>query len=342
MATLFCKSQEELIEYLSLDKPFQAKIIYQNLIKGVTRFDQMTSLPRAMRERLSAKHVDAMSSTVIKTSEAESATKLAIRLEDGMVVECVRLSDGQGRYTACVSSQVGCAMGCAFCKTGTMGLIRNLQAGEILEQFIHLSRLGEPISHIVFMGMGEPLHNFSEVARALTEFHREDGLNISYRKMTVSTCGLVPGIKRLAELKLPVKLAVSLVSAEDETRSKIMKVNKSFPLSELKKALISFQRHQDKRITLEYCLLSGVNTTKESAEALFKFTKGLECLVNLIPWNPIEELDFKTPSEKEISFFTKNLKRLGVSYTLRRSKGREASAACGQLASESKKNDPPM
>ena len=189
------------------------------------------------------------------------------------------------------------------------------------------------------MGMGEPLHNFAEVVRALTEFHREDGLNISYRKITISTCGLVPGIKRLSELKLPVKLAVSLVSAEDPIRSRIMKVNHSFPLSELKKALISFQRHQEKRITLEYCLLSGVNTTKESAEALGKFTRGLECLVNLIPWNPIDELEFKTPSEREIQSFTKELKRLGISYTLRRSKGRDASAACGQLASESKKQN---
>ena len=131
---------------------------------------------------------------------------------------------------------------------------------------------------------------------------------ISYRKITISTCGLVPGIKRLSELKLPVKLAVSLVSAEDPIRSRIMKVNHSFPLSELKKALISFQRHQEKRITLEYCLLSGVNTTKESAEALGKFTRGLECLVNLIPWNPIDELEFKTPSEREIQSFTKELK----------------------------------
>ena len=337
MATLYCKTTEELIEYLSLDKAFQAKIIYQNLIKGITKFEDMTSLPKNLRERLSAKHSDALSSEVIRTSEAESATKLAVKLEDGMIVECVRLSDGQGRYTACVSSQVGCAMGCAFCKTGTMGLIRNLSAGEIIEQFIHLSRLGEKISHIVFMGMGEPLHNFAEVVRALTEFHREDGLNISYRKITISTCGLDPGIKRRSEHKLPVKLAVSLVSADDATRSRIMKVNKSFPLNELKKALISFQRHQDKRITLEYCLLSGVNTTKESAEALSKFTRGLECLVNLIPWNPIDELEFTTPSEREIQNFTKELKRLGVGYTLRRSKGREASAACGQLASESKK-----
>ena len=187
MATLYCRTTEELVELLGLEKPFQAKIVYQNLIKGITRFDSMTSLPKAIRERLSQKHEDAMSSEVIKVSEAESATKLAIRLEDGMVVECVRLSDGQGRYTACVSSQVGCAMGCAFCKTGTMGLVRNLSAGEIIEQFIHLTRLGEKISHIVFMGMGEPLHNFAEVVRALTEFHREDGLNISYRKITIST-----------------------------------------------------------------------------------------------------------------------------------------------------------
>lgn len=334
MATLYCKTNEELMDLLALDKSFQAKIIYQNLIKGVTEFEAMTSLPKAMRERLSSKHPSALSSSVIANTVDDSAIKLAIRLSDGAVIECVRLSDGKGRYTACLSSQVGCAMGCSFCKTGTMGLVRNLEAGEIIEQFIHLEKLGESISHIVFMGMGEPLANFQELLRAVTELHKEDGFNISYRKITISTCGLVPGIKRLSELKLPLKLAVSLVSANDNVRSRIMKINRSYGLKELKDALIAFQHRQDKRLTLEYCLLSGVNTSAESAEELSYFCKGLDCLVNLIPWNPIDELDYKTPTDMEINTFTRNLKRLGVNYTLRRSKGRGASAACGQLAAK--------
>lgn len=338
MATLYAKSFQEIQELLALDKPFQAKIVYQNLIKGITNFSMMTSLPKATRERLSSKHEDALTTTVLRKSEGDSAIKLALRLSDDLVIECVRLSDGEGRYTACLSSQVGCAMGCSFCKTGTMGIVRNLEAGEIIEEFIQLEKLGEKISHVVFMGMGEPLANFQEVMRAITELHREDGLNISYRRITISTCGLVPGIKRLTEVNLPIKLAVSLVSANDETRSRIMSVNRSYPLSELKSALLTFQHHHDKRLTLEYCMLGGINTTKESAEELYKFTRGLEVLVNLIPWNPIEELNFTTPTDREIRSFTDELRRLGVNYTIRRSKGRENSAACGQLASESRKD----
>ena len=338
MATLYAKSFQEIQELLALDKPFQAKIVYQNLIKGITNFSMMTSLPKATRERLSSKHEDALTTTVLRKSEGDSAIKLALRLSDDLVIECVRLSDGEGRNTACLSSQVGCAMGCSFCKTGTMGIVRNLEAGEIIEEFIQLEKLGEKISHVVFMGMGEPLANFQEVMRAITELHREDGLNISYRRITISTCGLVPGIKRLTEVNLPIKLAVSLVSANDETRSRIMRVNRSYPLSELKSALLTFQHHHDKRLTLEYCMLGGINTTKESAEELYKFTRGLEVLVNLIPWNPIDELNFTTPTDREIRSFTDELRRLGVNYTIRRSKGRENSAACGQLASESRKD----
>ncbi len=337
MATLYAKSYSEIAELLALDKPFQAKIVYQNLIKGITRFNDMTSLPKAVRERLSAKHEDALTTSVIARTEGDSAVKLALKLSDDMIIECVRLSDGDGRYTACLSSQVGCAMGCAFCKTGTMGLVRNLEAGEIIEEFIQLEKLGERISHVVFMGMGEPFANFQEVMRAITELHREEGLNISYRRITISTCGQVPGIKRLTELNIPVKLAVSLVVANDEMRSRIMKINRAYPLNELKTALLSFQHRHDKRITLEYCLLSGVNTSKENAEELYRFAKGLDVLVNLIPWNPIEELDFSTPSDAEIRSFTAELRRLGLNYTLRRSKGRENSAACGQLASDSRR-----
>ena len=182
MATLYAKSFQEIQELLALDKPFQAKIVYQNLIKGITNFSMMTSLPKATRERLSSKHEDALTTTVLRKSEGDSAIKLALRLSDDLVIECVRLSDGEGRYTACLSSQVGCAMGCSFCKTGTMGIVRNLEAGEIIEEFIQLEKLGEKISHVVFMGMGEPLANFQEVMRAITELHREDGLNISYRR----------------------------------------------------------------------------------------------------------------------------------------------------------------
>lgn len=323
---------------LSLDKPFQARIIRDNLIKGVTSFDEMTSLPKALRERLSKERGSALTGRIIRKEEADSTVKIAVSFPDGAIIECVRLSDGTGRYTACLSSQVGCAMGCAFCKTGTMGLIRNLTAGEIVEEFILLSSLGERISHIVFMGMGEALHNFTASIDAAMELHREYGFDISFRKMTISTCGLVPGINKLTELDIPIRLAVSLVSADDDIRSDIMKVNRSYPLKELKDALLRFQHHQDRRLTLEYCMLSGVNTDRKSAEQLASFVKGLDALVNLIPWNPIPELGFRTPAEEEIRQFEKDLKSLGINYTIRRSKGRSISGACGQLATEARKN----
>ncbi len=334
MPQLYCIDNNELSALLGLEKPFQAKIIRSFLDKGVTDFEKMTSLPKDVRQRLSSAYPDALSSTVVERSNGGDAVKLALRLEDGALIECVRLSDGSGRFTACLSSQVGCAMGCAFCATGTMGLNRSLKAGEIVEEYIHLEKLGEHITHIVFMGMGEPLNNFTEVMSAVTALHREDGINISYRRMTISTCGLVPGIKRLTELNLPVKLAVSLVSASDELRSSIMKVNRSYPLGELKKALSAFQKKNGKRITLEYCLLGGLNTTKENAAELRSFVKGLDVLVNLIRWNPIPSLPFRTPDEREVGAFTSELKRYGIPYTIRRSKGRDEKAACGMLVTE--------
>ena len=333
---LYGKKPEELMQILGFEKKFQARIVRDNLIKGVTDFDKMTSLSKKDRERLQG---SALTTKVIERQTSQSTVKLALELEDGAVIECVRLSDGKDRHTACLSSQVGCAMGCAFCKTGTMGFIRNLTSGEILEQFVQLEKLGEKISHIVFMGMGEALNNFNQVMEAIQEFHNPEAFNISYRRMTISTCGLVSGISKLTEVNIPVKLAVSLVSANDEVRSRIMKVNRTVPLPELKKSLISFQHQENKRITLEYCLLHGINTTEEAAGELKRFTRGIDCLVNLIPWNPIDELDFETPSDEEIDNFCRMLTKMNVSYTIRRSKGRDVSAACGQLASKTKRED---
>lgn len=324
-----------MMQSLHFEKKFQARIVRDNLVKGITDFSKMTSLSKKDRERL---NYDALTTKVVSKEESESAIKLAIELQDGLVIECVRLSDGKDRYTACLSSQVGCAMGCAFCKTGTMGLKRNLDAGEIIEQFVHLTQLGENISHIVFMGMGEPLNNFGPLMEAVTVLHNPEMFDISYRKITISTSGYVPGIIKLRELGFPIKLAVSLVTANDEKRSRLMRINNAYPLSQLKKALLSFQHHENKRITLEYCMLKDYNISKEDAEELKKFVAGLDALINLIPWNPIEGMRFKTPSDEEIREFTSNLKSLGINYSLRRSKGRDISGACGQLATKINKD----
>ena len=337
MPSLYCKSEEELLTTLSLDKAYQARQVLSWLTKGVTDWDSMSDLPLRERERFRREGIKAISSRIADRQDDRSAVKLLIELEDEALVECVMLSDKTGRKTACLSSQVGCAMGCAFCKTGTMGLVRNLADYEIVEQFVHLRSIDSTIGHIVFMGMGEPLNNLGAVMSAITAFHNPRSFNISYRKMTVSTCGLVPGIRSLAELKLGVRLAVSLVSADDETRSRIMKVNRAYPLSELKKALITFQHSCDKRITLEYCMLGGVNTSAASAKDLASFAAGLQVVVNLIPWNPIEGLGFRSPSTEEIRKFTSDLDKLHINYTLRISKGRGISGACGQLATSTRR-----
>lgn len=337
MASLYAKSEGEIMDLLSLHKPYQARQVMSWLVKGVTDWDRMSDLPLKDRTRFKAEHICTISSHIVDRQDDRSAVKLLVQLEDKALIECVMLSDGTGRKTACISSQVGCAMGCAFCKTGTMGLVRNLKDYEIVEQMVHLRTLDPTIGHIVFMGMGEPLHNLGALMSAITYFHNPKLFNISYRKMTVSTCGLVPGIRSLGELDLGIRLAVSLVSADDETRSRIMRVNRTYPLSELKKALIAFQHTCDKRITLEYCMLGGVNTTPEAAKDLASFTAGLFAVVNLIPWNPIEGMEWRTPGAQEIRAFTSQLDRLRVNYTLRMTKGRGISGACGQLATSSRR-----
>lgn len=337
MASLYARSEEDLMGILSLEKAYQARQVMAWLVKGVTDWDRMSDLPLKDRTRFKEEHLCTISSHVVDRKDDRSAVKLLVQLEDKALIECVMLSDGTGRKTACISSQVGCAMGCAFCKTGTMGLVRNLKDYEIVEQMVHLRTLDPTIGHIVFMGMGEPLNNLGALMSAITYFHNPKLFNISYRKMTVSTCGLVPGIRSLGELDLGIRLAVSLVSADDETRSRIMRVNRTYPLSELKKALVAFQHTCDKRITLEYCMLGGVNTTPEAAKDLASFTAGLFAVVNLIPWNPIEGMEWRTPDAQEIRSFTSHLDRLRVNYTLRMPKGRGISGACGQLATASRR-----
>lgn len=332
--SLYGLSAEDIVTLLDLPKPFYGRQIYAWLIKGATSFDEMTNLPKLERERLTALMPSPCSSRVVSsTSDESGATKMAIRLYDNSLVECVLLVDRKGRHTACLSSQVGCAMGCTFCRTATMGLERNLAAEEIIEQYTHLLKVSkEPITHIVYMGMGEPLANIVAVTRSIRFFHQEQGFNISMRRITISTCGIVPGILKLTEQKLPVKLAVSLVTADNKLRSRIMPVNKKWDLNELKRALLHYQRLGGKRFTIEYCMLHDTNTDEESAKKLAAYLKGLDAIVNLIPWNPSEDLPWEAPSEAEVDRFAHLLDRWNVKYTLRRSRGQQINGACGQLA----------
>ncbi|MGD6729671.1 MAG: 23S rRNA (adenine(2503)-C(2))-methyltransferase RlmN [Pleomorphochaeta sp.] len=333
---LYGASPTEIYEELNLDKKFQAKQIYQWLIKGVTDFNLMSNLSKALRERLTNEFGSAISSKVIDTQVDDSgATKLAIELYDGAIVESVLLIDKNERMTACLSSQVGCAMGCKFCRTGTMGLVRNLNTAEIIEQFVHLRAIGN-VTHIVFMGMGEPLANFANVLSSIRFFHREDAFYISLRRITISTCGVVSGINKLTEQNLNVKLAVSLVTADNNLRSDIMPINDSYNLEKLKKSLLHYQNKGGSRFTLEYCMLSGVNCDLQSAKKLATFTNGLDAVVNLIPWNPAAELPWTTPTTQEINTFTKYLDEFHIKYARRFTRGRSVNGACGQLATKSR------
>ena len=338
--SIFAKTPEQISVIFGLEKTFNGKQIYQWVVKGATSFMEMTNLPKNLRESLNARYPDIFScAPVTEQTDADKTSKLALRLYDGSIVECVLLTDKEGSLTACLSSQAGCAMGCRFCRTGMLNLNRNLKDFEIIEQFMYLQKTaGAKIEHVVFMGMGEPLANLDNVLSAVSFLHDPEGLNLSHRRITISTCGVVPGLLDLAKRAVPVKLAVSLVTADDKKRSELMPVNRAFPLLDLRSALIKFQKVSGRRFTLEYCMIHDVNTSSEDAEKLARFCRGLEVIVNLIPFNPCPELPFETPTDNEIRQFTNDLKRKGVGYTIRISRGRTIRGACGQLAGRLEEN----
>ena len=338
--SLFAQTPDRIAQILGLEKSFQGKQIYQWLVRGASTFEEMTNLSKALRQELSEKYPSVFSSIVAaEQTDNDGSVKLAIRLSDESIVECVLLTDREGELTACVSSQVGCAMGCRFCRTGTLKLKRNLFDYEIVEQFMHLQKAAPgKISHVVFMGMGEPLANLENVLSAISFLHDPEGLNLSHRRITVSTCGVVTGINELAKRRVPVKLAVSLVTADDEKRTSLMPINKAFPLKTLREALVRFQKVSGRRFTFEYCMIHGMNIFDADADNLERFCRGLEVIVNLIPFNPCPELPFETPTEMEIRHFTSALKARGVDYTIRISRGRSIKGACGQLAGKLSEN----
>jgi 23S rRNA (adenine2503-C2)-methyltransferase len=335
--TLIGLKADEIAKALELKKSFQGRQIQGWISKGVLSFDKMTDLSLETRESLKDARIASSTVCYREADPASGAVKLGIKLYDGFIIEAVLLSDSEGSLTACLSSQVGCAMGCKFCRTGTMGFKRNLEAYEIIEQFLFLRGEGQAIEHIVFMGMGECLLNLPSALEAIAYFH--DQLGMSHRRITVSTCGYVPGIKALAAAEVPVKLAVSLVDADQSKRASLMPISRRFSLSELKDALLAYQRVYGRRITLEYCMLSGINTAADDAAKLQSFSMGLDAVINLIPFNEAAELDFKTPSSKEIKAFTHELDRRGLHYTTRVSRGRDIKGACGQLASKLEEQD---
>lgn len=333
---LKAKTREEIEAYLKElgEKPYRATQIIRWLWqKGESEIDKFSDLPLSLREKLKEDfYIYKVEPVSIKKSPIDGSIKFLLRFIDGREVESVFIPEGK-RRTVCVSSQVGCPLKCTFCATGRLGFTRNLEFWEILEQvrFVR-DYVGERITNVVFMGMGEPMLNLENVFRAIDLLQENDAFKIGARKITLSTAGIVPGIYRLLEYKKQVKLAVSLNSAIQEKREKIMPVAKRFPLSELKKAILDYYRVKKRWVTFEYIQLPGFNDTDEDVQALERFIKGIPCKINLIPYNSFEGSFFREPSQVEIERFLRKLYRLKATITLRKSKGRDIKGACGQLA----------
>ncbi len=276
--------ENEIASTLALSPSFRARQIFEWIGKGAETFDEMTNLPSELRENLKKKATLRSSKISKVLTDSDGTIKLQITLCDSRAVETVLLTDRDGRKTACVSSQVGCAMKCAFCQTGKLGFARNLTAGEIVEQFLFLEKHSGKLDNIVFMGMGEPLLNLDAVRKAIAILTNSKGRALSARRITISTSGIVSGIRDLADNGPAVRLAVSLTTADASLRENLMPVSLTNPLSELRNAIEYFSQKTGKRVTLEAALLGKTNTGEESARNFIKFAKGLSVHANLIPW----------------------------------------------------------
>jgi 23S rRNA (adenine2503-C2)-methyltransferase len=314
---------------------FRARQIFKWIYRGAGSFDEMTDLPVSLREELKQRFT--LYGSAIKTTLADrdGTVKLLAEFPDGARAEAVLLKDRKGRFTACLSVQAGCPVGCVFCKTGALGFLRNLEAHEITEQFLHLSReAAPPIENIVVMGMGEPLLNLGPLRKALGLI--TGGKGLSLRRVTVSTSGIPRGILDMAENGPKTELAFSLTTAREDLRQRLMPGIREFSLAETKAALAVYQEKTGRRITLETVLLGGINSGPEDAGALMDFARGLFAVVNVIPWNPVEGLCFegkplREPSPAELEGFIRRLESGGLKVTRRYRRGRGVSGACGQL-----------
>lgn len=324
---------EEISDSLKLTPAYQGKQIFNALHRNLAvSFSEISTLPKQTRDLLAENCDIAPSEEKKSLKDKEGTLKLLLGLAGGLAVETVLLRDSAGRTTACLSSQIGCAMGCTFCKTATMGLKRNLTSSEIVDQFRHLVRREGPVNNVVFMGMGETLANYDNLKAAIRILHHPEAYNLGYRRITISTAGFIPGIKRLSEEGPPVGLAVSLNSADPELRSRIMPINRSYPLSDLREALTTYQSATGQRITFEWVLLSGINSGDKEIEHLKRFLGNLKAAVNLIPWNRVPGLPYREPERSEIEDFYGKLLTLGIPVTRRFRRGKRINGACGQLA----------
>ncbi|MGI6279157.1 MAG: 23S rRNA (adenine(2503)-C(2))-methyltransferase RlmN [Acutalibacteraceae bacterium] len=311
---------------------FRAEQIFKWLQSGVNDFEQMTNIPLSLRQALSERCYIASARIVRRLeSKIDGTVKYLFELFDGERIESVLMKYKHG-YSLCISTQVGCRMGCSFCASGLCGLVRNLTASEMLAQITAAQEdNGIRISNIVMMGMGEPLDNFENSVRFLQLVSDEKGLNIGLRHISLSTCGVVSGIERLKDYNFPITLSVSLHAPNDEIRSSIMKINRKWNIESLLAACRDYQKVTTRRISFEYALIDGLNDTKECADMLAERLKGIMCHVNLIPANSVKENSFKKPDEEKIQRFKNWLNLRGVNATIRRTLGADIDASCGQL-----------
>lgn len=327
-------SYSELEEFLKEngEPKFRAKQIFSWLHKGVESFEEMTDISKKTAEKLKSKaFISRLSIREKYVSKLDGTVKYLFSLEDGNCIESVVMRYKHG-LSLCISSQVGCRMGCRFCASTIGGLYRNLTAGEILNQVIFAQKdMGERISNIVMMGIGEPLDNYDNVIKFLKNVNDPLGLNIGYRHISLSTCGRVDGIEKLGDEEFPITLSVSLHAPNNEIRNSIMPVNKKYPVEVLIKECKEYIKKTSRRISFEYSLISGVNDSRENAEELARLLKGMLCHVNLIPVNHVEERDYHKGKKEDILKFCKTLNNLGINATVRRELGSDISASCGQL-----------
>lgn len=311
---------------------FRAKQVYTWLHKGVRSYDEMTNIPQSLRAALSEQYpINAPEVVRRQESQKDGTIKYLWRLSDGNCVETVLMRYHYGN-TVCISTEVGCRMGCAFCASTLGGLVRRLEPCEMLDQVLFTQvDSGLPVSHIVLMGIGEPLDNFDNVMRFLELVNSPEGMNISMRHISLSTCGLVPKIDALAERKLQLTLSVSLHAPSDEIRNTIMPVNKAYPTEELLAACRRYYAATNRRISFEYAMIDGVNDREADARLLLKRLKGLPAHMNLIPLNHVEESPLKPSSRAAVARFQKILEDGGVPATVRRTLGGDIDASCGQL-----------
>ena len=319
---------------------FRAKQVYSWLHRGVRSFDEMTDLPKALRQTLADGFLLTAPQVVRRQKSALDGTiKYLWRLHDGNCVETVLMRYHHGN-TVCISSEVGCPMGCAFCASTIGGLVRKLSAGEMLDEVLFTEQdSGQEISNIVLMGIGEPLDNYETVCRFLELVNSGEGMNIGMRHISLSTCGIVPRILELAESRLQLTLSVSLHAPDDETRSKIMPVNRRWQVEELLGACRVYYEKTGRRISFEYAMIRGVNDSPEAARLLLKRLRGLPAHVNLIPLNNVEESPLKPSDRATVLRFQKLLEDQGVACTIRRTLGSDIDASCGQLRRKYQKND---